>query len=88
MFVIKTLCLYITTIIIGIFVNSLQSVFNVVGSISTNSIVFILPCLFYFRLVEIKGKHKRLRYYLAKGMFLLFIFFSMFSIASNFITLN
>lgn len=56
MFMIKTFCLYFVGVLIAIFVNSLESVFNIVGAISANSIVFILPTLFYFRLVEMKGK--------------------------------
>ena len=87
-FVIKTLCLFMVCVITGMFVDSLASVFNIVGAISANSIVFIFPCLFYFRLIEMKGKDKKVKYYLAKVMFIFFILFAILSVASSYITLN
>jgi len=70
---------------VGIFINGIQSVINIIGSISSNSIAFILPAPFYFSLVDKRHKKKTLKYYIAKGVFFLFLPFGIFAVVSQFL---
>lgn len=88
MFVLKTTLFYLVIVGIAMGVDDLQTVFNIVGAISANSLVFILPSLFYFRLVDLKKKRRTAKYFAAIGMFCFFILFGIFSVVSNLTIVN
>ena len=72
-FYIYTFFLFAVAIGIAIAVDNVESVFNLVGAVASNSIGFLFPCLFYFYGVNRKGKEKKIWYFMAVGVFCTFI---------------
>jgi amino acid permease len=70
---------------VGISVDNIEAVFNVVGAICSNSIGILLPCFFYFMLVSKKGKPKTWKYYLTWFIFIIIAPYAIFSIVANYL---
>ena len=86
LFYIFTFVLYAIAIGIAIGVDDIEDVFNIIGAIASNMISFILPSLFYWIMVKRKNKEKKIQYYGAWAVFLLFIPLGIFAVISNIIT--
>lgn len=65
---------------IGTTVDDIESVFNIVGAVCSNSIGILLPCLFYFMLVHRKNKKKTIKYYTTIVIFVIMLPYALFSI--------
>lgn len=66
-------------------VDSIESVFNVVGALCSSSVCVLLPCLFYFRLVVLKKQPKGWKYYLSIAMFAIIAPYCLFSIVALYV---
>lgn len=85
MFLVYTLIIYLAIIGIGISVDSVEAVFNIVGAVCSTSIGMILPAYFYFILIVKKNKKFSLIFYLAILMFAVTIPFAIFAVVSQYI---
>jgi hypothetical protein len=70
---------------IGVSVDDIEIVFNLIGAISATSIGVLLPCFFYFMLVIKKNKARNVKFYLSIGVFLIMAPFAIFSIVANYV---
>lgn len=84
-FYIYTATLYAVAIVIAILVDDIESVFNLVGSVASNAIGFILPCLFYFTLVAYKNKARGIKFHIARFLAFFFIPFGLFAIIAQYL---
>ena len=84
-YVVQTLVLYLCLLTVGYLVDSLEEVLNLVGAVGCASISIILPAYYYIRLVGLRGKAKTYKYYVAWGMFLFMIPFTIFSVVALYI---
>lgn len=82
-FLIYTFAIYLVIVGIGVAVDDIEVVFNIVGAICSTSIGVLLPCLFYFVLVNKKSKPKSWKYYLSYVMFIIMAPFAIFSIVAH-----
>jgi len=69
-----------SVIVCSIFVSNMTVVVNFLGASFNALIVFNLPCMYYMRLVNKRGKKKKCIYYLAYMMNICLFIFSAFSI--------
>lgn len=76
---------YLLVMVLGALLENVAIVFSVLGALSSSSICLILPSFFYFALVRKYDKPKRVKYYLAWGMFVFFIIFGVFAVGTKFI---
>lgn len=58
LFFVLSISLFLIVLIIAMLVDSLGAVFNVIGSIASNFIGFIFPCLFYILINEKSEKNR------------------------------
>jgi amino acid permease len=79
------LLLYTVIVSIGISVDSVEAVFNIVGSVCSTSIGLILPQYFYFQLVIKKKKPLGIVFYLSVIVFSVMIPFAVFAVVSQYI---
>lgn len=69
----------------AIFVDNIQDALNVVGAISSNLISFIYPGLFYIMLIRIKKKPKKIHYFIAIAVVVVFVPFGIFAVVTQFL---
>jgi amino acid permease len=67
------------------FVQSIESVFNLVGAISCSAISTLLPLYYYIKLIQKKKKKKRKMYYVSIVMFSIMVPFSVFSVVALYV---
>lgn len=67
------------------FVNNIQSVFNLVGAISASAVGFIFPMYFYIKLIYKKNKEKKGIYYFSILLMFLMILFCIFAVIALYI---
>jgi hypothetical protein len=72
-------------IVIAMFVNNIQSVFNLLGSISGCGISILLPLYFYVKLIYKKNKEKKTIYFIALVLLFIMSLFSVFTIVALYI---
>ena len=77
--------IYGITMAVALTVDSIEVVFNAIGSICSMSISVILPCVFYFRLVIDNKKRKGWKYYTALIVTCLMTPYSLFSIIALYV---
>jgi amino acid permease len=77
--------LYLVIIGIGISVDNVEAVFNIVGAISATSISMLMPAYFYFALVIKKKKPLKIIFYLAIIMFVIMVPFGIFAVVAQYV---
>ena len=80
LFVVYTLLIYAVVIGVAMGVDDIEIVYNAIGAICSTSIVVVLPCLFYVRLIKKNNKAKGLRYYSSWILMIVMTPYSIFSI--------
>jgi amino acid permease len=70
---------------IGISVDDIEVVFNIIGAVCSTSIGALFPCFFYFKLVDKKRKTKRLLYYITIFVFMVMLPFAIFSVVAKYV---
>lgn len=68
---------------LAILFEDVEIVFNFIGSIASNSIGFILPCLFYWFLIKRKKQPINWKYYMSIGGVIFFIPFGIFAVVAK-----
>lgn len=84
-FVIYTLGIYLVIVGVAVGVDDIEAVFNIIGAICSSSIGILLPCYFYFMLVNIKKQARTLKYYIAFFLFVVMAPYSIFSIVALYV---
>lgn len=74
--------IFIVVVVIAMFVNNIESMFNLVGSISCSCQAMLFPLYFYVKLIYKKNKEKRAIYYVSLILLVAMTFFSIFSIVA------
>jgi amino acid permease len=77
--------IYLVIVGVGMGVDDIEAVFNVIGAICSSSIGTILPCFFYFRLIVQKKQKKTLNYYIAWVIFVIITPYSIFSVIALYV---
>lgn len=77
--------IFIVVVAIAMFVNNIESMFNLVGSISCSCQAMIFPLYFYVKLIYKKNKEKRPIYYISLILLVTMTLFSIFSIVALYI---
>ena len=54
-FIIFSICMYCSIVVVGIFLNDLGIVFGIISSICANCVAYIFPSTFYLRLAKKRG---------------------------------
>ena len=78
--IIITICLYLFMVGIAIFIYNLKTMFHVIGTIAGTTIAFILPNIFYIRIVRMSGKNYSITFpiiMIAIGVLFFLLFFIM-----------
>lgn len=70
---------------IGVILNDIEAVFNIIGAVCSTSICVLLPCFFYFVLVIKKGKKKNIKFYISGAIFCIMAPFALFSIVAKYV---
>lgn len=70
---------------VGISVDDIEVVFNFIGAICSSSIGVLLPCAFYFLLVQKKRKLKKMTYFISLGVFMIMLPFAIFSVVAKYV---
>ena len=84
-FIVFTTILYLIIVGVALGIDNLLAVFNILGAVSSNSIGILLPCFFYFRLIQIHKCPKSWKYYLAIITFSIMIPYALFSIIALYV---
>ena len=66
-------------------VDDIEAVFNVIGSICSSSIGFLLPTFFYFKLVDKRKKARTIKYYVSIVIFAIMGPFAIFSVVAHYV---
>ena len=53
-FILYTIGIYLVIIGVSMGVDSIESVFNIIGAVCSTSVSILMPCFFYFRLINIR----------------------------------
>ena len=78
--IIITICLYLFMVGIAILIYNLKTMFHVIGTIAGTTIAFILPNIFYIRIVRMSGKNYSITFpiiMIAIGVLFFLLFFIM-----------
>ena len=84
-FIAYTIGIYAVIILIALLVESIESVFNIIGAICSTSISILLPSFFYVRLIQIRKQPKTLKYYFSIVLFCVMAPYALFSIIALYI---
>jgi hypothetical protein len=87
MFYVYSFIIYLIIIGVGISVEDVESVFNLVGAVCSSSIGMLLPAYFYFMLVIKKKTAKSTIFYAAIGMFIIMVPFAIFAVVAQYVHL-
>lgn len=89
-----SLTLFALIVLGAVLIDRLETAFNIVGSVSSNSIGCVLPSLFYYKLVEQKVKQFKLtgweatQYHFARLFFVYSVIMSFVCLTSGFLSLR
>ena len=70
---------------VSVGVDNIEAVFNVIGAICSSSIGILLPCFYYFRLIDKKKQPRNIKYYVSFILFLVIAPYALFSIVALYI---
>lgn len=80
-----TIGIYLAIVGVSVGVDSIESVFNVVGAVCSTSISTLLPCFFYVQLVRLRRQPKTWRFYLSAFIFCTMTPYALFSIIALYV---
>lgn len=83
-----TVLIYLVVIGVAVGVEDIKPVFNIVGAICSTSIAILLPCLFYFKLIEQQEQRKSWIYYTSIVIFCVMGPYAIFSIVALYVHPN
>ena len=84
-FMLFTTILYLLIVGVALGVDNLLAVFNIIGAVSSTSIGILMPCFFYFRLVQIKGSARSWKYYSSIVTLLVMVPYAIFSMVALYV---
>lgn len=87
-FILYTVLIYLVVIGVAVGVEDIKPVFNIVGAICSTSIAILLPCLFYFKLIQKNQQRKSWMYYTAIVIFCVMGPYAIFSIVALYVHPN
>ncbi len=70
---------------VGIVVDDIEAVFNIIGAVCSTSIGILLPCFFYFMLIIKKNKKRTFKFYISLLVFGIMAPFAVFSVIAKYI---
>lgn len=70
---------------VGLSVDDIEVVFNIIGAVCSSSIGVLLPCAFYFLLVQKKRKARKFTYFISLVVFMIMLPFAIFSVVAKYI---
>ena len=83
-FLMWTVVIYLVIAVVGITAPSIESVFNIVGSISGTSLSILMPCFLYVSLVTRKNKQPNYKFYVAWTLVAIMLPYSFFAIVTKY----
>lgn len=84
-FVLYTVGIYLVIIGVSMGVDSIESVFNIIGAVCSTSVSILMPCFFYFQLINMRKQPKHITYYIAIVLLCIMGPYALFSIAALYI---
>jgi amino acid permease len=84
-YVISTAINILVIVLIAMFVDNIESVFNLVGAVSCSAQSIIFPLYFYLRMIQVKKKKKKAIYYLSIVLLAIMLPFCVFSVVALYI---
>jgi amino acid permease len=66
-------------------VDSIESVFNIIGAVCSTSVSILMPCFFYVMLIRMRKQATSLKYYIAIVLICVMAPYALFSIIALYI---
>jgi amino acid permease len=85
LYTLSTVINLVVIVLIAMFVENIESVFNLVGAISCSAQGILFPLYFYLRLTQMKGKKKKGVYYVSMVVLAVMVPFSIFAVIALYI---
>lgn len=84
-FIAYTIGIYAVIIGLSLALESIESVFNIIGAICSTSISILMPTFFYVKLTQMRKQPKTFKYYLSIVLFCVMGPYALFSIIALYI---
>ena len=66
-------------------VESIESVFNIIGAICSTSVSILMPCFFYFKLIQMRKQPKNVKYYISIALVCIMTPYAIFSMVALYV---
>ena len=66
-------------------VESIESVFNIIGAICSTSVSILMPCFFYFKLIKMRKQPKNVKYYISIALVCIMTPYAIFSMVALYV---
>jgi amino acid permease len=80
-----TIGIYAVIVLASVLLESIESVFNLVGAVCSTSVSIFLPCFFYVKLTDMRKQPRGLKYYFSIVLFAVMAPYALFSIVALYV---